>query len=126
MNDSYVRVSGAPKGSTPFQKDKYGYLVFEGQGGRRFDYGHAFDEARGYRIFFSFSDTPAFKNTWGPESLLEWAASCEARSVTAQDQKFFRICKQQARQCIRLNEEWERLGCPSGGIPMDQPKGQAS
>ncbi|MGE0426231.1 MAG: hypothetical protein AB7O88_28485 [Reyranellaceae bacterium] len=108
-----VRVGPAPAGSTPFVKTVHG-LKFDGQGGRQFDYGHSFDGKRGYRVFFKFRDS-ASANTWSPEDLLRWCAGVDPADDGQRD--LLRIATQQARQCIALNKEWQRLGRPAGGVP---------
>ncbi|CAM5655823.1 hypothetical protein MAUB1S_11402 [Mycolicibacterium aubagnense] len=125
MNGETIRVGNAPKGSTPFYRAD-GQVYFDGQDGRQMDFGHAFDQQRGYRVFFAFRD--AFKecgasSMWGPDSLLQWVASLPPTDDVAL-QGFKRIASQQAAQCITLNREWERLGRPAGGVPMT-PKGNA-
>lgn len=119
-----IRVGNAPKGSTPFYRAEDG-LHFDGQNGRVMDFGHTFDRQRGYRVFFAFRD--AFQacgaaNTFGADSLLKWA---ETLQPDGDEQfQFQRIAMQQARQCITLNQEWQRLGRPAGGVPM-KPMGNA-
>lgn len=108
------RSGPAPKGSTPFIKAPDGGVGFNGQSGRKIDFGHSFDAERGYRVFFCFADTPQFKNTWGGESLLSWA-----RTIQPHDDASRRLqtdCRRLARQVIALNTEWERQGRPRGGI----------
>lgn len=115
-----VRIGPAPPGSTPFYRADDG-LHFDGQNHRMMDFGHTFDAERGYRVFFKFRDS-ASANTWGPESLLDWA---DKLVPTDPDQvSLKRIAAQQARQCIALNREWQRAGRPAGGIPTD-PRGRA-
>jgi hypothetical protein len=114
------RVGPAPEGSTPFRKVD-GRVIFDGQGGREIDYGHVFDRERGYRPFFKFRDEAA-SNTWGAESLLSW---CESIEPQDHDQRSLRsVGRRLARQCIRMNREWERLGRPEQGLSLD-PVGQA-
>lgn len=115
-----LRVGDAPPGSTPFYRAADG-LHFDGQNGRRIDYGHTFDRARGYRVFFKFSDSNA-SNTWAPDSLVQWCT--EMRPADAGQRHLKMVSGQLARQCVTMNREWERLGKPVGGIPTE-PKGRA-
>lgn len=108
------RAGPAPKGATPFVKTPDGKVGFDGQNGRQVDFGHSFDPERGYRVFFCFADTPAFKNTWGGESLLSWACSLEPNNAGGRELQM--RCRSLARQVIALNAEWERQGRPRGGI----------
>lgn len=124
MSQETIRVGDAPRGSTPFYRAEDG-LHFDGQNGRVMDYGHTFDRQRGYRVFFAFRD--AFRdvgavNIWGAESLQKWAE--KLKPADDEQVQFQRIASSQAKQCIALNKEWERLGRPAAGVPMT-PKGNA-
>ncbi|WP_192252027.1 hypothetical protein [Mesorhizobium silamurunense] len=115
-----LRIGAAPPGSTPFYKAADG-LHFNGQNGRMIDFGHTFDRERGYRVFFKFQDSPA-SNTWGPDSLLKW---CDELTPTDDAQAQLKATAGRlARQCVKLNREWERLGKPASGVPTD-PAGSA-
>lgn len=117
MNGLY-RAGAAPKGATPFVKEADGGVRFDNRSGRQVDFGHAFDVQRGYRVFFCFADTPAFKNTWGGESLLSWATGIDPQNDA--DRQLQRECRRLARQVIALNAEWERQGRPRGGIVVGE------
>ncbi|TIX64111.1 MAG: hypothetical protein E5V25_19355 [Mesorhizobium sp.] len=85
------------------------------------DFGHTFDNERGYRVFFKFANSIA-SNTWGPESLLKW---CDELTPTDDDQRQLKATAGRlARQCVTMNHEWERIGRPAGGIPTE-PAGRA-
>ncbi|WP_421792808.1 hypothetical protein [Hyphobacterium sp.] len=116
LDQLLTRISAAPDGSTPFVQTDKG-LVFNGQLGRPIDYGHYFDDERGYRVFFGFRDSPA-KNTWKPADLKRWAEGLAP--VTDEDRALVDICLCQAIQCEMLNQYWETLGKPQGGIPMEE------
>lgn len=107
-----VRVGPAPPGSTPFYRDANG-VGFDGQNARKVDFGHSFDHERGYRVFFKFADSEA-ANTWKPEDLIRW---CDFEPKDDAQRELIRIAARQARQCIALNTEWQRLGRPAGGVP---------
>lgn len=116
-----LRVGPALLGSTPFFKDAAGGLHFNSQNGRMIDFGHTFDHERGYRVFFKFADSIA-SNTWGPESLLKW---CDELTPTDDGQRhLMATAGRLARQCVKLNQEWVRLGKPPGGVSTE-PKGSA-
>ncbi|MEM7303495.1 MAG: hypothetical protein AAF468_20645 [Pseudomonadota bacterium] len=117
---SAVRVGDAPEGATPFRK-KNGMLHFDPQNFRKIDYGHMFDQERGYRVYFKFADSNA-SNSWDPTDLLRWAQSTEIVNDEVAD--FVATCQQQARQCKRLNRLWKTMGRPENGVPMDA-KGSA-
>ena len=122
-HNTRVRFGPAPPGSTPFCKQD-GRVIFEPQNYRRMDYGHSFDPNRGYRVYFCFSDTPYFANTWEPKDLLRWCDDCSNPDENAEMKSLFAICRQQARQCVVLNREWKRRGRPQTGINMNT-KGSA-
>lgn len=115
-----IRIGPALPGMVPFYKDKDGGVGFDGQNGRMIDWGHTFDAERGYRVFFKFRDS-AGANTWSGESLLRWA---DLEPEDDAQRLLVKTSKRLAKQVIRMNEEWERLGKPIGGIPMDA-KGRA-
>lgn len=114
-------VGPAAPGMSPFFKDQKGSVGFNGQNGRMIDWGHSFDAERGYRVFFKFQDSAA-ANTWGGESLTAW---CDSFEPSDKDQVLLQdTSRQLAAQVIKMNAEWERLGRPIGGIPIE-PKGRA-
>lgn len=115
-----LRVGPALPGMCPFYRDEAGGVGFDGQNSRLMDYGHTFDRERGYRVYFKFRDSAA-ANTWSAESLLKWLVFEPADVGQAQLQ---RIGRRLARQVIRLNREWERLGKPPHGISLE-PAGRA-
>lgn len=118
---NYLRLPKAPEGTTPFRALEGGGVEFDGQDGRRVDYGHVFDAARGYRVYFKFFDSP-FSNTFGPESLKRWAETLEPADDTEAALKA--LCIEQAEQCLTLTAEWERIGRPAKGLD-GQPGGRA-
>lgn len=110
----HVRIGPAPAGTVPFVKAADGTVTFDGQGGRKVDFGHSFDSDRGYRVFFCFADTPHLKNTWGGDSLLTWANGLTPRDDAGRTLKAH--CRRLANQVIALNAEWQRQGKPRTGI----------
>lgn len=109
--------SKSAKGRVPFQKRK-GFVYFTPREGVNVDYGIAFYPAKGHRIFFNYTDTPQFKNTWGPDSLRNYAKSL---NITADEHRVWRaIFLQQSALADEMNQSWETAGRPANGVP--EPK----
>lgn len=115
-----MRVGPALPGMSPFSKDSDGAVTFNGQQGRRIDWGHCFDADRGYRVFFKFRDSPAI-NTWDGEDLIRW---CDFPPEDDDQKLLIAVSTKLAQQVITMNREWVRIGRPVGGLPME-PKGRA-
>jgi len=116
----HVKIRKAPAKSLPFYKDKKGRLGFNPRPGVRIDYGVCFDRKRGHRVFFNYCDTPHLKNTWGTESLRNWARDLDTKNTELR--QWQAILLQQCALAETMDKNWRAAGCPPVGVPEpDQP-----